>query len=75
MDDTSVGITERDSPLGLADWAACGTGDEDEQDQGAAGAPRTRLPPAKLELLEWSEWDQTKAYDERPLTCLHYSIV
>jgi hypothetical protein len=33
------------------------------------------LSRAKLELLDWFEWDRTKAYDERPPTCLHSSIV
>jgi hypothetical protein len=64
--------TERDSPPGPGDWAACGTGIGDER---ISSAQRTRLSPAKLELLDWAEWDRTKAYDERPPTCLHYSIV
>jgi hypothetical protein len=63
----------RDSPLGPTNWSAYGTRNEDDRDQGTIGAQRTRLRSAKL--LEWSEWDQNKAYDERPLTCLHYSIV
>jgi hypothetical protein len=75
MDDVSGRTAARDSPLGPADRAACGTRNEDERDQGTAVAQRSRLRPAKLELLDWSEWDQTKAYDERPPTCLHYSTV
>jgi hypothetical protein len=65
----------RDSPPGPANWAACGTENEDERDQGTTVAQGTRLRPAKLELLDWCEWDWTKAYDELPPTCLHYSIV
>jgi hypothetical protein len=47
----------------------------DEREQDTTGARGTRLRLAKLELLEWSEWVQTKVYDERPPTCLQYSIV
>jgi hypothetical protein len=75
MDDVGGGTAAWDSPLGSLNWSAYGTRNEDDRDRGTIGAQRTRLPPAKLELLEWSEWDQTKAYDERPPTCLHYSIV
>jgi hypothetical protein len=75
MDDVSGGTAARDSSRGPTDWAACGMGNVDEQDQGTTGAQSTRLRLAKLELLDWSEWDRTKAYDERPPTCLHYSIV
>jgi hypothetical protein len=52
MDDASGGTAARDSPPGPADWAACGTRNEDERDQGTAVAQRSRLRPAKLELLD-----------------------
>jgi hypothetical protein len=64
-----------DNPRGLTDWAAYGTRIVDEREQDTTGARGTRLRLAKLELLEWSEWVQTKVYDERPPTCLQYSIV
>ncbi|KAH5617613.1 hypothetical protein HBI23_252390 [Parastagonospora nodorum] len=75
MDGVSGDNAARDSPLVPANWSAYGTRNEDDRDRGTIGMQRTRLRPAKLELLEWSEWDQTKAYDECPPTCLHYSIV
>jgi hypothetical protein len=75
MDDVSGGTAAWDISRGPTDWAACGMGNADKQDQGTIGAQSTRLRLAKLELLDWSEWDRTKAYDELPPTCLHYSIV
>jgi hypothetical protein len=47
----------RDSSLALANWSAYSTRNEDDRDRGIIGAQRIRLPPAKLELLDWSEWD------------------
>jgi hypothetical protein len=73
MDDVS-GTTAWDSPPGPVEWA-CGTRNGDQRDQGTADVQSARLRPAKLELLEWFEWDRTKAYDERLPICLHYSIV
>lgn len=75
MDDVSRDIMERDSPPSPTDWTAYGTRNGDEQGQRTTGAQMTKLPPAKLELLEWIKWNDTKAYDERPPTCLHYSIL
>jgi hypothetical protein len=75
MDDVNRGITEWESSLGVADGAACGTGNGDEHDERTNSAQRTRPRPAKVKLLKWSEWGRIKAYDERPPTCLHSSIM
>jgi hypothetical protein len=62
MDGVSRDTIELANPADPADCAAIGTG------QG------TRLAPAKLELLDWAEWDRNKVYDERLQICLHYLI-
>ncbi|KAF2813520.1 uncharacterized protein BDZ99DRAFT_353072, partial [Mytilinidion resinicola] len=35
---------------------------------------QARPHPAKLELLNLDEWDESETYDDNPPTCLHYSI-
>jgi hypothetical protein len=74
MDDVSVGFAERPGPSVPIDTVP-DVADEQEQGICSVRLPQTTPALPKLQLLNLYEWDRTKRYDERPPTCLHYSIV
>ena len=52
--------------------------DVDSEEATDEGSPRHQSPqsqlPQKLGFCQLTDWDEDKAYDEDPPSCIHYSI-
>lgn len=66
-----------DDDSDVLDWASEGRDNSPSQPparRGASPLDQTRSDRTSLPFLQLADWDEELAYDEKPLTCIHYSM-